>query len=215
MKKVITTCLMLAMVTLLTACAGATHAERQSKNGALIGAGAGALLGQAIGRNTGATLIGAGIGAVAGSIAGQQIGSYMDRQEQERRRALADAESASVRRSYDTLTATFQSDILFDYDSSELKPGAYQEIGRVAGVLRAYPETTITVEGHTDARGPSEYNYKLSKRRSSAVKAALVHDGIDPRRIRTVGLGETQPVSSDYALNRRVNIVIDPVRQRL
>jgi outer membrane protein OmpA-like peptidoglycan-associated protein len=58
--------------------------------------------------------------------------------------------------------------------------GAYAEIEGVAGVLKAYPEMTITIEGYTDANGAAEYNYKLSERRAVAVKNALVNAGIDP-----------------------------------
>lgn len=51
--------------------------------------------------------------------------------------------------------------------------GAYAEIERVAGVMIAYPETTITIEGYTDANGAAEYNYKLSERRAVTVKKCV------------------------------------------
>ena len=68
-------------------------------------------------------------------------------------------------------------------------------------------------EGHTDTRGSEVYNQQLSQRRAEAVKQALVQRGVDPTRIQAIGYGETQPVSSSDAMNRRVNIVIDPIRQ--
>ena len=46
--------------------------------------------------------------------------------------------------------------------------------------MRAYPETTITIEGYTDANGAEEYNDKMSENRAVTVKNALIHNGIDP-----------------------------------
>jgi outer membrane protein OmpA-like peptidoglycan-associated protein len=99
---------------------------------------------------------------------------------------------------------------LFDSDSSALKPGAYTEIARVADVLNRYPQTTIRVEGHTDSKGSEGYNQTLSEKRALAVKSALTQRGVDPTRIQTVGFGESQPISSDDAMNRSVVIVIIP-----
>jgi outer membrane protein OmpA-like peptidoglycan-associated protein len=111
------------------------------------------------------------------------------------------------------LTATFKSDLFFDYDSAQLKPGAYNELNRITNVLNNYPQTTIRVEGHTDARGSAEYNQQLSERRAIAVKNALAQQGVDARRIEAIGYGKSQLISSSDAMNRRVNIVINPMRQ--
>ena len=210
MKRIITVIVSLALAIGLFSCAGPTHQERGTKTGALIGAAGGAILGQIIGRNTEATLLGAGIGAAVGGISGHQIGAYMDRQEQELRAAMAASEAASIRRTQNVLSATFQSEFLFDFDSSTLKPGAYREIGRVANVLNNYPQTTIRVEGHTDSKGSEAYNQTLSERRAQAVKSALTQTGVNLARIQIVGFGESQPISSDDAMNRRVVIVIIP-----
>jgi outer membrane protein OmpA-like peptidoglycan-associated protein len=94
-----------------------------------------------------------------------------------------------------------------------LKPGAYSEINRVANILNQYPETMIRVEGHTDTKGSEAYNQKLSERRAESVKSALVQRGIHAARIETAGLGKSMPISSDDAANRRVDIVIVPVRR--
>jgi len=211
MKQIISRLLLVSLVSTLIACAGASHSERNAKTGVLIGTATGAALGQAIGKNTEGTLIGAGIGALVGGLAGHQVGRYMDQQEAALRSAMAQSEATSVYRNRDVLTATFRSEVLFDTGSAVLKPGAYGEVSRVADVLNRYPETTIRVEGHTDARGTEAYNLRLSEARAAAVKNALIQRGVDPARIRAMGYGESQPVSSQHAMNRRVDIVIEPV----
>jgi outer membrane protein OmpA-like peptidoglycan-associated protein len=210
-KRFVAILLSFALLICLFSCAGQTRQQRGATTGVLIGAATGAVLGQVIGRDTEATLIGTGIGAAIGGLGGHQIGAYMDRQEQELRSAIAASEAASIYRNQDVLTATFKSDVFFDFDSFTLKPGAHTEIARVAEVLSRYPQTTIRVEGHTDATGPETYNQQLSERRAEAVANALVQRGVDRRRVYTVGFGESQPISSSNAANRRVNIVIMPV----
>jgi outer membrane protein OmpA-like peptidoglycan-associated protein len=210
MKRVISIVAILALAAFLMSCAGATQQERGTRTGAVIGAASGALLGQAIGRDTEATLLGAAIGAAAGGVAGHQIGAYMDRQEAELRDAMAQSEAASIQREKDILTATFKGDVLFDFDSSILKPGAYAELDRVAKILNSYPQTSIRVEGHTDSIGTEAYNQALSEKRALTVKNALIQRGVDPMRIESIGYGESQPISSNNAANRRVNIVITP-----
>jgi outer membrane protein OmpA-like peptidoglycan-associated protein len=212
MKKIISLFVGFVLVTFLFSCAGPTQQERGTRTGALIGSAAGAILGQAIGRNTVATILGAGIGAAIGGITGNQIGAYMDRQEQELRAAMAQSEAASIQRTQNVLTATFKSEVLFDFDSSTLKPGAYSEMDRVARILNNFPQTMIRVEGYTDSKGSDAYNQALSERRAIAVKNALTHRGVDPARIQTVGYGKSQPISSNDAMNRRVNIVIIPIQ---
>lgn len=193
-------------------CAGMqTKQEQGTAVGAGVGAGVGAILGQAIGGNTKGTLIGAGIGAAIGGIAGNQVGRYMDQQEQDLRNAIAASEAASIRREQDILRATFKGEAYFDYDSSQLKPGAYAELRRISDVLIRYPQTTIEVGGHTDTRGAEDYNQKLSEKRAQAVAGELIRNGIPSQRIRAVGYGKSRPISSDHAVNRRVEILIVPV----
>ena len=78
-------------------------------------------------------------------------------------------------------------------------------------MLNDFPETVIRVDGHTDSTGSEEYNQRLSERRADAVKRALIQRNVHPDRIESVGYGETMPVSSVNALNRRVEIHIVPV----
>jgi len=210
MKKTVAIIASLALAISVFSCAGPTQQERGAKTGALIGGGGGEILGQVIGGDTESTLLGAAIGTAVGGVSGHQIGAYMDRQEQELRTAMAASKAASIQRTQNVLMATFHSEFLFDFDSSTLKPGAYAEIARVANVLNRFPQTTIRVEGHTDSKASEAYNQAFSEKRSLAVKSALTQRGVDPTRIQTVGFGESQPISSNDAMNRRVVIVIIP-----
>ncbi|AJF05604.1 OmpA family protein [Geoalkalibacter subterraneus] len=215
MKKVLIT---LMAVTLIAAgCAQPlTKTQQGAGIGTGVGAAAGAGLGQAIGGDTESTLIGAGIGAVVGGLAGGSIGSYMDKQEAALQQAVAGVEGASIQRQANTIALTFKSDVMFDVNSASLKPGAYDEINRVANVLSQYPQTRLTISGHTDSTGSEEYNLQLSQRRAEAVKNALLAQGVSAARMNTIGYGEANPIADNSTehgrqLNRRVEIRITPL----
>ena len=211
----------LGCILLLAGCAE-TGTMTKSQKGGLIGAGGGAVvggvLGQAIGHSTKGTLIGAAIGAAVGGAGGYGIGKMMDNQEKAMRDTLATSEAAAVSREGNLLAVTFKGDVTFDTNSTEVRPGLYSEINRVAGVLNQYPDTFIRVEGHTDSKGTNEYNMNLSKRRSDAVKTLLILRGVADSRIEVVGFGETMPVATNETeagrqKNRRVEIKIAPKTQ--
>jgi len=195
-----------------------TKTQKGAVVGTGVGAAAGAGLGQAIGGDTKATLLGAAIGATVGGLSGAAIGNYMDKQEAAMRQALSGVEAANVQRNADLLAVTFKSDILFDVNSATMKAGAYDEISRVAGVLNQYPQTMITIAGHTDSTGEEAYNLQLSQRRADIVKNALTGEGVNPARMTPIGYGESKPVADNRTeagrqLNRRVEITIAPLRQ--
>lgn len=206
------------LMLLLAGCAQPmTTTQKGTAVGAGIGAAVGAGIGQAMGKDTRSTLIGAGIGALVGGVAGNQVGAYMDAQEQQLRQEMAAVEGASVQRNANTLTLTFKSNLLFDVDSAAMKPGAHDEMFRVAKVLNDYPQTTLLVAGHTDSTGTEAYNQTLSERRAEVVKNSLASSGVNPARIRTIGYGESRPVAgndteSGRQLNRRVEITIEPIQ---
>ncbi|KUG23882.1 outer membrane protein a precursor [hydrocarbon metagenome] len=213
--------LFLCCILIMVGCAQ-TGTMTKSEQGGLLGAGGGAvvgaILGQAIGRNTQSTLIGAAIGAAVGGGGGYGVGKMMDNQEKEMREVLARSEAAAVTREGNLLSVTFKGDVTFDTNSAELRPGLYNEINRVAGVLNQYPDTLIRVEGHTDSKGSDEYNMDLSKRRANNVKTLLVMRGVAENRIEVVGYGKTMPVATNDTeagrqKNRRVEIRIAPKAQ--
>jgi outer membrane protein OmpA-like peptidoglycan-associated protein len=191
-----------------------------------IGAGAGAVLGAGVGYAIGGGK-GAAIGAVVGGLAGGVIGHYMDKQEREFKQALAESQAREqdaimqgVQREKDAIILTFKSDVMFDTNSSVIKPAAYAsgEIDRVAQILNRYPDTTIKVVGYTDSTGSESYNLQLSEQRANAVKNALAIKNVQAARITAMGMGESNPIADNATeggrqLNRRVSIIIEPTPQ--
>lgn len=105
-------------------------------------------------------------------------------------------------------------DVLFAYDSSELDGTAVMLLKEKASWLKANNKVTVTIEGHCDERGTTEYNLALGERRASAVKAYLVNLGISPARLYTISYGEEQPIASGtsegaYRLNRRAHFSLN------
>jgi outer membrane protein OmpA-like peptidoglycan-associated protein len=217
MLKILKTLRIGVVVATLTAFGCASMGEKE-RTGTAVGAGTGAVVGGAIGAATGKrdqrerVAIGAAAGAVIGGVIGNRVGAYMDKQEADLRNAMASTiaqNNATIQRNNEQiLTATFKSDLFFDFDSAIIKSGGYAELDRVGNVLSQYPETMIRVEGHTDQIGSEQYNQQLSERRANAVKNALIRRGIDPARVSAVGMGECCPISSDNAANRRVSMVL-------
>jgi outer membrane protein OmpA-like peptidoglycan-associated protein len=105
------------------------------------------------------------------------------------------------------------SPVLFATGKSVLLPAAEGHLREIAKVLKE-DRRPLTIIGHADARGTQEVNERLSEERAAAVKTFLVGQGIRESRIRTIGLGEREPVADNMspvgrALNRRVEIVLE------
>jgi outer membrane protein OmpA-like peptidoglycan-associated protein len=104
--------------------------------------------------------------------------------------------------------------VQFDFDSARILPQATRQLDAMAaGIKLAAPGTRVVIEGHTDAIGATPYNERLSRRRAQAVKEYLiVHHGIAPATLRTVGMGPYRPFdpANPYAReNRRVEFRAD------
>jgi outer membrane protein OmpA-like peptidoglycan-associated protein len=186
--------------------------------GAGIGAGLGAIAGAVAGHNGQSALIGAGVGGLLGGVAGNRVGMYMDDQQAELQQKLANQKAVEIQRENNLLRLTFHSDLTFAVNSAVPSPGAKVDLQRVSNVLDEYPLTKIIVAGYTDSRGSEAYNEKLSQRRATAVKDALMGDGVSDSRIKTIGYGPSDPIASNTTaegrqLNRRVVITIAPEQQ--
>ena len=177
--------------------------------GGLIGAIAGMEMSSKGDRKKGAI-----VGAIVGAAAGNAIGQTLDEQAADLRRDLNNNQ-VNVTNTGSELIVTMPQDILFALDSAAVRSDLRRDLGVVAGNLQAYPNSTISIEGHTDNTGTANYNRILSQRRANAVADILVNNGVPPARLYAVGRGENEPVASNLsatgrAQNRRVEIVIRP-----
>ena len=103
-------------------------------------------------------------------------------------------------------------DILFDFDSTEIKPQYRSALEVIIAVLKSNPDLKIEIQGNTDNVGPESYNQMLSEKRARAVKEFMVAKGVYPTRLVTKGFGATRNVASNEnntgrALNRRIDFV--------
>jgi len=178
--------------------------------GGAIGTVGGGVVGGVIGNQLGNTTLGVIIGAVVGGTAGALIGNYMDKQAEEMQN---DIEGAKIERVGEGIKITFDSGILFAFDSQTLESQAKTNINKLAAILNKYPDTNILVTGHTDSDGTEQYNQALSERRAKSVSDYSIAQGVNSSRFSIIGLGETEPAAlNDTAegklLNRRVEIAI-------
>ena len=192
--------------TALTACASLNNKER----GAIVGAAAGGAVGGAVGSKTGATARGAISGAAGGGAAGAIIGHQMDQRAKEIQQTVA---GAKVERVGEGLLVTFESGLLFDFDSDALRSTARDNLHNLAVSLQKSPNTNVMIVGHTDAQGTDAYNQGLSERRASSAATYLADQGVTRSRLIVRGRGETEPVASNdaesgRAQNRRVEVAL-------
>ena len=200
----------LLLIALLAAGCATSDPNQKSKQGAGAGAAAGAIVGAIIGNQSGNNRTGAVVGAAAGAAIGAAIGHRMDQQQKE----LQKIQGVEVTRpSEGEIAVNLTNDILFDFNSSSLRPESRQTLADLASNFRNYPDEQVTIEGHTDSVGTPSYNQTLSEQRASAVSSYLSTEGVPSARITSIGYGETRPKASNDTpegrqLNRRVEIHI-------
>ncbi len=190
--------------------AGSLSCARNAQRGLVIGAAGGAVVGGVIGKVSGSTAKGAIIGAAVGGAAGAIIGDQMDRQAKNIELTVP---GATVQRVGEGIQVTFESGLLYDFDSDVVKPAARQNLAALAASLEKYPESDLLILGHTDSVGTDAYNKRLSVRRADAAAEYLVSRGVARSRIGTGGLGEEEPVASNAddagrVRNRRIEVAI-------
>lgn len=105
-------------------------------------------------------------------------------------------------------------DVYFDFDRSELTEKAKELLAQVGELLIKEERFTITIEGHTDARGTEDYNFTLGAKRAMKVKEFLVAYGIDAKRMESVSYGKEAPkvegaTEEAYSQNRRANFRVN------
>lgn len=207
MKTIGKAFLFIATIALLLAgCKSMTGTQK----GAIIGTAGGAAAGAVIGKASGNTALGTIIGATVGGVTGAVIGNQMDKQAEELKDKIPDA---NVERVGEGIVVELNSNVLFGFDSSDLSSEARANLDKMVTVFESYPDTNIEVQGHTDSKGSTSYNQKLSERRASAVINYLTGKGIPSSRLTLVGYGESAPKYTNdtvegQAQNRRVDFLI-------
>jgi outer membrane protein OmpA-like peptidoglycan-associated protein len=197
-----------AFVMLLTS-AGCQSLNKKEQ-GAVIGAAGGAVVGGVVGHATGSTARGAIIGAAVGGAAGAIIGHQMDQKAKE---IQAKVPGAVVTREGEGLVVTFESGLLFDFDSDQLREASKANLDNLANSLSEFGDSKLLLVGHTDDKGTDSYNADLSRRRANAVASYLISRGVPSARVATSGRGETEPIApndtdANRQKNRRVEVAI-------
>lgn len=98
--------------------------------------------------------------------------------------------------------------VFYDFDSTDLNASGQAALNENAELMKRYPSWVVTVEGHCDERGTTEYNLHLGERRAEAVRKYLVNLGMDRKLIKAVSYGEERPLCTEHdeacwAKNRR------------
>ena len=139
----------------------------------------------------------------------------MDQQEQQLKQEL---QSTGVRVSRDgeQITLNMPGSITFSSGRSSIQRDFYPVLNSVSKVLSKYKQTQVEVRGHTDNQGSARNNQVLSEQRAMSVASYLKKKGVAKRRLDILGLGESDPVSSNHSPsgrseNRRVEIKLIPI----
>ena len=187
--------------------------------GSAIGTVAGSAVGLGIGywidhnsdSNTG-KIVGASVGAAVGATTGALIGRKMDKAAAEAKKVEgAQVELVDVN-GLPAVKVTFESGILFGFNSSTLSAEAKESLVEFARVLKTTPDADVAILGHTDNVGSDKANQSVSEKRAKAVANFLIEQGTVSTQIKDVlGMSHTQPVASNdteegKAQNRRVEV---------
>ena len=105
------------------------------------------------------------------------------------------------------------SDVVFDTGKSTLRPGAREKLAKISGIVLAYPDLRLAIEGNTDSVGGDAMNQRLSEQRADSVRDYLLHETIPAASMTSRGFGKTQPVATNDTAegrqqNRRVELVV-------
>lgn len=155
----------------------------------------------------------AGLGALDGGSAGAAVDAYMDRQQQEMERSLIETGIEVERTSENALNLNLPNSTTFRFNSVQLTAKARAASSTLARLLKLYPDTTITITGHTDDLGSDHDNQILSERSAASIANSLRRQGVELERLRQLGMGERMPkYPNDNEQNRiqhrRVEITI-------
>ncbi len=202
----------------LAGCANMSPEQQQgTTRGAMIGAGAGAVLGAVTDGSRGAVrgaAIGAGVGAVGGHI-------WSTRMEEQRRQMEESTRGTGVevtRTADNQLKLYIPSDVSFPVGRADIQPNFRPILDTFAQGMVRNPEARVTIIGHTDSTGTDAINNPLSVNRAANVRDYLVSRGVPVSSIAIDGRGAREPIATNAtaegrARNRRVEIFMaEPAR---
>jgi outer membrane protein OmpA-like peptidoglycan-associated protein len=145
--------------------------------------------------------------------ANRQAQEAIRQKEEQRARLLAQLNQ--VLQTRDTARGLIVSmpDVLFDFNKYTLKPEARERLARILGIVLAYPDLKLKIEGYTDSIGSDEYNQTLSEKRAEAVRDYIVSSGVSMNNVVAQGMGKADPVADNSTaagrkLNRRVEMIV-------
>ena len=152
--------------------------------------------------------------ALACGAIGAGVGGYMDYQEQRLRQSLVGTQ-VQVQRQGNQIKLVMPENVTFATGSAVLSNNAQFALNTAAQTLVQYPDTTLTINGHTDNTGSDAVNNPLSQHRAQAVAYYLQSRGVAASRLAVYGYGSHMPAASNAtaegrAQNRRVEILINP-----
>ena len=120
----------------------------------------------------------------------------MQQAEEQRQRLLKQLNQVLQTRDSARGLIVSMSDVLFDFNQATLKPGAKLRLAKVSGIILAYPDLKLEIDGFTDNKGTPQYNMTLSDKRAKAVRDFLVSQGVGTDAVTTKGFGESNPVAT-------------------
>jgi peptidoglycan-associated lipoprotein len=129
-------------------------------------------------------------------------------------RELGINSEAEKREFLDRAKAFENQDVYFDYDAYTLTEPAKKVLDEKIAFLKRYPRVAVTIEGHCDERGTTEYNIALGERRAHAAQQYIVGSGSSNLKLTTVSFGKERPLApghdeASWAKNRRDHFVLN------
>jgi outer membrane protein OmpA-like peptidoglycan-associated protein len=143
----------------------------------------------------------------------QQYAQQAQQVQEQRARLLAQLNSVLQTRDTARGLVSQMPDVLFDLNKATLKPDAKVRLAKVAGIIVAYPDLRLEIDGHTDSTGTLHHNEVLSEQRAAAVRDFLISQGVPADSVNAKGFGPNNPVASNATAsgrqqNRRVELVV-------
>jgi outer membrane protein OmpA-like peptidoglycan-associated protein len=155
------------------------------------------------------------VALIMSSEIGGNDGAYISKQMDIQATEIGHTEMKGVKilRVGEGIKITFDGNLMFEKNSSDLSKESQKNLDRVAETLVKYNNSKLIIEGHTDGTGPVAQNQILSEQRAQAVAKYLVANRVDPKKIKATGYGETQPLFGNSTeegriQNRRVELII-------